>query len=182
MSIYFLRHGDLIKIGFSSNLGARVAAIISSIPGKVEFLGHMPGDRDVESHFHALFAEQRFSGEWFHTSERLEAVVSSALDHQQPRPDHGTSALGLRRQDRADAWAGTSQRLREFAGHRWPMLNHKERMKALVPELGWSFRRVRSLYNCDAGLTLREIEAADLDELMNVGRGGDVPRAVEPAE
>lgn len=179
MSIYFLRHGDLIKIGYSTNLGLRVSAIIAAIPGDVTFLGHMPGDRDVEAHFHALFHDQRFSGEWFHTSPRLEALVDAALIPDQPKPDYHASFLGHRRRDRDDQWSSTSVRVREFTARRWPLMNLKQRIAAAAQELNWSHRRMRSLVNNEPGMTLREVEAEDLAEWM---KAGPVPLTTPPTD
>lgn len=166
MSIYFLRFGDLVKIGYSSSLATRVQAIITGIPGDVQFVGHMPGERDVEAHFHEVFGASRFNGEWFLSTPRLEALMASALNHSMPAIDKAITS-GKRRLDANDAWATAGDRVRDFAARRWPTLNHRDRLVALTKELGWRPRRVRSLYQRDPGLTLRTVEAEDLDALMS---------------
>lgn len=158
MSLYFLRHGNLIKIGFSSNLGARVQSIISSIPGKVDFLGHMPGDRDVEAHFHSRFAAHRFSGEWFQACPELEATIAALGIPEQPAPEVYPK-VKARRSDATDAWSETRDRVRFAAATRWPMATNRERIVLVSEQLGWTHRRARALMNNDAGCTLRQVEA-----------------------
>lgn len=86
MSVYFIREGDLIKIGFSSNVRSRVMAIINGLRGKGELLGYMPGDRSVEKHFHQMFAADREYGEWFCVSDKLLTVIET-MTTKEPQPD-----------------------------------------------------------------------------------------------
>lgn len=168
MSVYVLRHGNLRKIGYSSNLGMRVQAIMGAVPAAgVEFVGHMPGDREVEAHLHAVFASTRFSGEWFVDSAALQAFCDTILIKELPAREYPGQQrkVGVRRAA-TEAWAEQSRRIREAAALRWPVLNHQERVSALREHLGWTHRRVRSLYNCDVGGNLRQIEIEDLDALF----------------
>src|SRR6187551_1500485 len=86
MSIYVLRSDNLVKIGFSENLRNRVQSIIATIPVPVEFVGHMPGGRDFEAHLHEIFAESRFSGEWFVESDKMRSLFETLLIARLPRP------------------------------------------------------------------------------------------------
>lgn len=52
--------------------------------------------------------------------------------------------------------------LRVFAADEWPLLNHKGRLRELCRLLPWSNRRVRAVYNGEAGVTLRANEADDV--------------------
>lgn len=49
--------------------------------------------------------------------------------------------------------------LREYAGRRWPTLNHKGRIARLAGVLGLGHRRVRSLYQNEPGLRVHADEA-----------------------
>ena len=48
--------------------------------------------------------------------------------------------------------------LRDYAGTRWPTLNHKGRMSRLAGVLGFGHRRVRSLYQNEPGVSIRADE------------------------
>ena len=62
--VYFVKSGDLIKIGFTTNLPDRVRALHLNGPG-VELLCSYRGDRALEQALHREFADHRRHGEWF---------------------------------------------------------------------------------------------------------------------
>jgi|SRR6185503_5516963 len=161
MSVYFIRHEHLVKIGYSSNLGARAAQIIGDIAGPAQFVGHMPGDREVEAHLHFIFGSDRFAGEWFVESERIRLFEGLALLPDLPKPNDPLAEFG-RRVDADDAWAEASARMRKSAAHLWPESNHKDRICLLKERLGWTHRRVRSLYHAEPGGSLRSLELEEI--------------------
>lgn len=55
--------------------------------------------------------------------------------------------------------------MRDYAGTRWPSLNHKGRMSRLAGVLGFGHRRVRSIYQNEPGLSLRADEMAAIAAL-----------------
>lgn len=55
--------------------------------------------------------------------------------------------------------------LRDYAAFEWPRLNHKGRLRELCRRLPWSDRRVRAIYNAEAGVSLRADEAAAIEAL-----------------
>src|SRR5262245_25156100 len=57
--------------------------------------------------------------------------------------------------------------LRVIAATRWPRMNHKGRLRELSRLLSWSARRVRAIYNAEAGVSIRAAEAADIASLFN---------------
>jgi T5orf172 domain len=78
--VYYLRFGDRIKIGTSSNPRARLAQLRFD-----ELLAFERGGRSTEQRRHAQFAEHRFPGsEWFHANDALaahiEAVAAGVTD------------------------------------------------------------------------------------------------------
>ena len=58
--VYFARFGDLIKIGYTSSMPARMAAISPD-----EVLLTLPGGRPEERALHEIFKRHRVRGEWF---------------------------------------------------------------------------------------------------------------------
>lgn len=164
MSIYFLRFDSLIKIGYSSHLASRVKSIVSGAPGAVTFLGHMPGERDVERHLHWAFQDERFSGEWFVASERLTAFVRLVAMPGMPADEFPTVAVDRAAQN--EQWREMAVRVRHAAAYRWPTLDHKHRKIELTRLLEWGSRRVRALYESAPGMTLKQTEAEALERLL----------------
>lgn len=76
MSIYFLEAQGLIKIGYSANPAVRTRAVMSAFADGGKVLGVLPGDRELEKHFHDKFAEHRSHGEWFKPSDEMAAVIA----------------------------------------------------------------------------------------------------------
>ena len=64
--VYFLGGEDTpIKIGFSVSPSKRRAELQTGHWGRLEILAVTPGSAKQEAAYHARFAEQRISGEWF---------------------------------------------------------------------------------------------------------------------
>lgn len=85
MSVYFLGHQDLVKIGFSEDVRSRFAQIKNGGATRdVSFLGYMPGDRDLEKHLHHKFSAHRAYGEWFRSTPELLAMIDAVCDKQMP--------------------------------------------------------------------------------------------------
>lgn len=74
--VYFIESGGRVKIGFTSNVAARIANIETATPFPVTLLRQQPGSLDDEAAFHAQFAEYRIKREWF----RFEGALKEFLD------------------------------------------------------------------------------------------------------
>lgn len=77
--VYFIRSEDtdLIKIGYTSELGKRVRAHLGSTPGRVTFLKAIYGDRKLERSLHAKFKHLKFKNEWFRADKELLDYIDS---------------------------------------------------------------------------------------------------------
>lgn len=64
-----------------------------------------------------------------------------------------------------DMSASAQTMLREYAGQRWPTMNHKGRMSRLATILNWGHRRVRTVYQNEMGARLRADEMAAIEAL-----------------
>lgn len=62
--------------------------------------------------------------------------------------------------------AAAQTMLRDYAGLRWPTLNHKGRITRLAGVLRMGHRRVRSLYQNEPGVSLRADEMAAIAALQ----------------
>ncbi|MFD0902346.1 GIY-YIG nuclease family protein [Actinomadura sediminis] len=69
--VYYMRLGDLVKIGWTTNLKSRREAI-----NPQEVMATEPGNDKVERQRHKQFADLRVHGEWF----RLESPLTEWID------------------------------------------------------------------------------------------------------
>lgn len=73
-TVYFIRLGDRIKVGYSENLDRRLA--------HEEILGFVPGTRADEQAWHQLLAPHRVTGEWYRAEldvlDQVKAVLTRA--------------------------------------------------------------------------------------------------------
>lgn len=165
MSIYVLRSDNLVKIGFSDNLRRRVQQIIATVPVPVEFVGHMPGDRDVEKHLHEIFADASFSGEWFVETERMRDLFDIMLIPRLPDPE---PPVQVKRKVERASTAELSKKVKEEAGRRWPNRSKGEIVIELAKALGWSKNRTKDFYYADERVSLRAHEMANLSEWLEM--------------
>lgn len=70
--VYYLRFGDRVKIGYSSNLANRLKAIPHD-----ELLITEPGTYALEAARHRQFRELRLTGEWFDNVEPLAGHIAA---------------------------------------------------------------------------------------------------------
>jgi hypothetical protein len=78
--VYFVKPIGMdgpIKIGFTSLIRERIAALNAWSPLELELVAVIDGARELEQRFHAKFAASRQHGEWFTWSPELAAVVAN---------------------------------------------------------------------------------------------------------
>lgn len=77
--VYFIKApgSDLIKIGFATDVTARLKALQAASPGELSLLGSVRGSRSDESRLHRLFADDRIRGEWFTDTPALRAIIAA---------------------------------------------------------------------------------------------------------
>jgi hypothetical protein len=73
--VYYMRMGDLVKIGTSTNIRSRIATLNTQGVMAVE-----PGSYAVERERHAQFAHLRGHGEWFILGEDLAAHIADVRE------------------------------------------------------------------------------------------------------
>lgn len=90
-SVYFVRGGDLVKIGFSANVTQRLGDLRIGSPVKLELWHVCAGGRDLERALHERFAKDRSHGEWFRVSDEIADFVSRAREREavQSTPETG---------------------------------------------------------------------------------------------
>lgn len=70
--VYYIRFGDRVKIGYSSNLAGRLRALPHD-----EVLATEPGTYALEAARHRQFRELRLTGEWFDHAEPLTSHIET---------------------------------------------------------------------------------------------------------
>ncbi|WP_455271206.1 GIY-YIG nuclease family protein [Rhizobium herbae] len=163
MSIYVLRSDNLVKIGFSDNLRNRVQAIVATVPVPVEFVGHMPGGRDLEAHLHEIFDASHFSGEWFVETEAMRSLFDMVLIPLMPIPE--TQEEIKRTAEKTDTQK-ISQQVKDAAVERWPTKSKSEVINALAIDLGWSRTRAKDFFYADPRIALRAYELQEVDKWL----------------
>lgn len=98
--VYYMRIGNRVKIGFSTNLIERVKTI-----NPEELMAVEPGGQDVERRRHGQFCQLRTHGEWFELEEPLTSHIArlavdsrAQVDRIEGRPTrHGKNGRVTRR-------------------------------------------------------------------------------------
>lgn len=81
--VYFLQNERTlaIKVGFTTNVKARIQHLRPASPDRLRLLGVIPGDQGVERQVHRNLGAHRLVGEWFAgDSPEVQAEVSRRLD------------------------------------------------------------------------------------------------------
>jgi hypothetical protein len=76
--VYFVRIGEFIKIGVTTNLKQRVKAFRTGTAENINVLLTVPGDRHLERALHALFNLDRAINELFHDDWLVPAFIKIA--------------------------------------------------------------------------------------------------------
>ncbi len=86
MWVYFIQDGDKgpIKIGFSTNLEARMAQLQTSTHRKLKLLGKVEGTQRLEHDIHRHLAAHRLEGEWFTPSSEVLETINQILHPTRP--------------------------------------------------------------------------------------------------
>lgn len=69
--VYFFRAGNVVKIGFSTNVRERSHSLQTGCSERAFMVKVLPGTPAREREFHRRFAEYRTNGEWFDLRGRL---------------------------------------------------------------------------------------------------------------
>lgn len=81
--VYFARPIGMdgpVKIGCSGQPNARLAGLMAWSPFLLEVAAAIPGDRRLESRFHAAFRRQHSHHEWFRPSPELTATIAAVAE------------------------------------------------------------------------------------------------------
>ena len=86
--VYFVgpRRGDLVKIGFASDLGSRLRHLQTGSPVELHVLAAKAGRVEGEYAYHQQFSPYRVRGEWFQRSHPVRAEMARLQELGPPGP------------------------------------------------------------------------------------------------
>lgn len=88
--VYFLKAGNSVKIGFSTNVKGRLRTIQTGCPSTAIIVKVVKGTVKTEAAFHKRFSEYRQIGEWFDLRGRLARYLDRcvfAIELPDPTPE-----------------------------------------------------------------------------------------------
>jgi hypothetical protein len=85
--VYFLRAGDAIKIGYTTNLAARQRSLETASAVPLELLASIPANRSEEARLHQEWSHLHIRGEWFRADEELLHYIRMLAGELAPEPD-----------------------------------------------------------------------------------------------
>ncbi len=77
--VYFLRCGDWVKIGFSTDPTRRVREITTKVPYEITTLLTVPGTMQDEKRLHRALERFRINGEWFAYRSEIAALMARCM-------------------------------------------------------------------------------------------------------
>lgn len=83
-TVYFVRAGDKIKIGFSTDAKTRINSLQTSNPERLELLGVIDGPESHERSLHHRFRHLHVLGEWFRAEADLLDYIRVATGQPEP--------------------------------------------------------------------------------------------------
>lgn len=79
-SVYFAEADGFVKIGYSTNVEARLRSLSTGAPFPVRLIGSHPGTQADEAALHRKFRDHRVSGEWFRASDEIRRVAQTGFE------------------------------------------------------------------------------------------------------
>lgn len=74
--LYFIRCGDAVKIGMSSDPESRMQILSTGAPGKLYLLAKIPNSGNIEAECHRKLSHLRINGEWFRYTNEIDRLIS----------------------------------------------------------------------------------------------------------
>lgn len=88
--IYFASAGERIKIGISRNVPERLRGLQIREPERIELIGTIKGNGEVERAIHKKLSPFRIEGEWFRNCPETRAAITNCFNNFAPAdPDIG---------------------------------------------------------------------------------------------
>lgn len=75
--IYFIKHTEYIKIGYTNDIQIRLSQLQVSCPVRLKVLGLIDGSLADEAVYHEKFKHLSTSGEWFKQTSELDEFINT---------------------------------------------------------------------------------------------------------
>lgn len=75
--VYFVKCGEYIKIGYSTDVEARITGMMCDNPNDLELLACFHGNRITERILHESFSHCRHRNEWFHAGNDIYEFINA---------------------------------------------------------------------------------------------------------
>lgn len=86
--VYFIRAGDFIKIGTTTDLKSRMQTIRTHCPFDLELLHTIPGSVNTEMRVQSRFRKLHVRGEWFRDDLAIRKYIAAGTDEDvMPEPN-----------------------------------------------------------------------------------------------
>lgn len=76
--VYFLRLGETVKIGYSTDPLSRLTGLRTAMSGPVTGMVFVQGTQQEERRLHSRFRKSRLDGEWFRLTSELQQLIARA--------------------------------------------------------------------------------------------------------
>jgi Meiotically up-regulated gene 113 len=84
--IYFIKCGEFVKIGRSSNPQIRLTDMQIETPYDLELVGLLDGNGSEEKRLHSAFSQFRKRGEWFHLTKQITKFIKEHCTAPESEP------------------------------------------------------------------------------------------------
>ena len=92
--VYYIHLQDspFVKIGYTTDLRARMSSLQTGSPGQLNLIAWFPGPPSTEEIHHARWARQHHRGEWFQRVPAMTYLTDTLPFEQDTPPDHDSLA------------------------------------------------------------------------------------------
>lgn len=73
--LYFIKCGDAVKIGMSSDPESRMQTLATGAPGKLFLLAKIPNSGGLEAECHKKLSHIHITGEWFRYTDEIVRLI-----------------------------------------------------------------------------------------------------------
>ncbi len=80
--LYFIKCGDAVKIGVSSDPESRMKILGTGAPGELKLLASIPNSGNLESSCHKKISHLHLCGEWYLYNYETKMMIKELLDER----------------------------------------------------------------------------------------------------
>lgn len=168
-SVYFIECGGSIKVGFSTDVAARMQALATSAPSALTLIASIDGSFALEHAIHKYLRAHRVKGEWFDDCQPVREAIAALVNS-------GPSSIGYVEPCRAkipepsQIQAGITRLIKSKRPHGtppWQVLknlvgtNKRAAQNRISNRTSYSIVELRALMRTEDGLDYLKMVMAD---------------------